>query len=334
MKDAMGARPARWENAGFRYLLVWVAGFSMIAAATGSFALDYPTKPVRIVTAEAGGGSDFVARIIGQGLTAAWGKTIVVDNRGGGVIAGEIVSRAPADGYTLIYYGSTLWLLPLMRKDVPYNTGKDFAPVIQAVSTPAVLVVHPSVPAKSVQELIALAKSAPGRLNYASAALGTATHMSAELFKYLAGVNIVRVPYKGTGTALNDLLGGQVQLMFAVAASVSPHVKSGKLRGLAVTTARPSAAFPDLPTLAAAGVPGYEAVQFSGLFAPARTPRPIIDKLNQEIRRVLGEPQVRDRLRNTGVEVVAGSPEEFAASIRKDVTTLGKVIRSAGIREE
>jgi tripartite-type tricarboxylate transporter receptor subunit TctC len=311
-----------------------LAGSVMIAAATGALAQDFPTKPIRIVTAEAGGGSDIVSRLIGQGLSASWGKPVVVDNRGGGVIAGEIVSRAPADGYTLIYYGSSLWLLPLIRKDVPYNTGKDFAPVIQAVSTPAVLVVNPSVPAKSVQELVALAKASPGKLNYASAAIGTATHMSAELFKYLAGVNIVRVPYKGTGTALNDLLGGQVQMMFAVAASVAPHVKSGKLRGLAVTTARPSPAFPDLPTVAASGVPGYEAVQFSGLFAPAKTPRPIVERLNHEIRNVLLKPEVKERLANSGVDVVASSPEEFADRIQKEVATLGKVIRSAGIREE
>ncbi len=294
----------------------------------------FPARPIRIVTAEAGGGSDFVTRIIGQGLSANWGRPVVVDNRGGGIFAGEIVSRAPADGYTLIYYGSSLWLLPLIRKDVPYDTAKDFTPVIQAVSTPSFLVVHPSVPAKSVKELVALAKASPGKLNYASAALGTATHMAAELFKHLTGASIVRVPYKGTGTALNDLLGGQVQLMFPVAASVSLHVKSGKLRGLAVTTARPSPAFPDLPTVAAAGVPGYEAVQMSGLFAPAKTPRPIVVKLNQEIRRVLGEAQTRERLANTGAEVIAGSPEEFASNIRRDVTTMSKMIRSAGIREE
>jgi tripartite-type tricarboxylate transporter receptor subunit TctC len=307
---------------------------ALTLAATSAGGQDYPAKPIRIVTAEAGGGSDFVSRIIGQGLSTNWGKPVVVDNRGGGVVAGEIVSRAPADGYTLLYYGSTLWLLPLIRKDVPYNTGKDFSPVIQAVSTPAVLVVHPAVPVKSVQELIALAKATPGKLNYASAALGTATHMSAELFKYMAGVNIVRVPYKGTGTALNDLLGGQVQMMFAVAASVGLHVKSGKLRGLAVTTARPSPAFPDLPTIAASGVPGYEAVQFSGLFAPARTPRPVIERLNREIGNVLLKPEAKERLANTGVDVVASSPEEFAARINKEVATLGKVIRSAGIREE
>lgn len=294
----------------------------------------YPAKPIRIVTAEAGGGSDIVSRLIGQGLNATWGKPVVVDNRGGGVVAGEIVSRAPADGYTLLYYGSTLWLLPLIRKDVPYDTGKDFTPVIQAISTPAVLVVFPGLPAKSVAELIALAKAAPGKLNYGSAALGTATHMAAELFKYTAGVNIVRVPYKGTGTALNDLFGGQIQMMFAVASSVAPHMKSGKLRGLAITTARPSPAFPDLPTVAAAGLPGFEAVTFSGLFAPARTPKAIVDQINTEIRAVLMKPEARERLTSSGVDVVAGTSREFADNIANDMAVLGKVIRSAGIREE
>jgi tripartite-type tricarboxylate transporter receptor subunit TctC len=294
----------------------------------------FPARPIRIVTAEAGGGSDFVTRIISQGLSAHWGKPVVVDNRGGGVIAGDIVAKAPADGYTLLYYGSTLWLLPLVRKHVPYDTAKDFTPVIQGVSTPAILVVHPSLPAHSVKELLALVKSAPGKLNYASAAIGTATHVSAELFKHLAGVNIVRVPYKGTGTALNDLLGGQVQMMFAVAASVGLHVKSGKLRGLAVTSAKPSRAFPDLPTIATAGVPGYEAVQFSGLFAPARTPRDIVQLINREAARVLQSPEVRERLASTGAEVAAGSPEELGNNMRRDIATIGKVFRAAGIKEE
>ena len=314
--------------------LIIAPALLLCLAAAGATAQKFPAKPIRIVTAEAGGGSDIVARIISQGLNAAWGKPVVVDNRGGGVVAGDIVARAPADGYTLLYYGSTLWLLPLIRKDVPYDTQKDFVPVIQAIGTPAILVVYPGVPAKSVQELIALAKAAPGKLNYGSAALGTATHISAELFKYLAGVNIVRVPYKGTGTALTDVLGGQVQMMFAVASSVAPHIRSGKLRGLAITTPKPSSAFPDLPTVAASGVPGYEAVTFSGLFAPARTPKAIVEQLNAEVRNVLMKSDARERLANTGVDVVAGSPREFADNIAKDMAVAGKVIRGAGIREE
>lgn len=314
--------------------LVKTSFAALLALGAAVHAQEFPSKPVRIVTSQAGGGSDFTVRLIGQGLTETWGQPVVVDNRGGGIIAGEIVSRAPADGYTLIYYGSTLWLLPLIRRDVPYDTMKDFAPVIQAVSTPAILVVHPSVSARSVKDLITLAKANPGKLNYGSAAVGTATHMSAELFKHLAGVDIVRVSYKGTGSALNDLLGGRLQVMFGVAAAVATHVRTGKLRGLGVTTSKRSPAFPDLPTIAEAGIPGYEAVQFSGVFAPAQTPRPVINRLNQDMRRVLTSPGVKERITNSGAEVAAGSPEEFAKRIRTDVAVLGKVIRAAGIREE
>ena len=306
----------------------------LLLTCCGTFAAAFPDKPIRIVTADAGGGSDVIARLIGVGLTASWGQQIVVDNRGGGTIAGEIVSRAPADGYTLLYYGGTLWILPLMRKSVPYDTLRDFAPVTLAVATPAVLVVHPSVAVKNVRELIALARAKPGPLNYASAAVGTATHLSAELFKSMAGVDIVRIPYKGTGAALNDLLGGQTQLMFAVAASVVAHVKAGRLRGLGVTTPQPLAALPDLPAIAQAGLPGYEAVQHSGLFAPAKTPPAVIDTLYREIARVLGQSETRERLTSLGVDVVAGSPAAFAAKMRSEIEIMGKVIRDAGIRAD
>ena len=297
-------------------------------------AADFPRKPIRIVTADAGGGSDFVARLIGQGWIAAWGQQVIVDNRGGGTIAGEIVAHAAADGYTLLYYGSTLWLLPLMRMEMPYDTMRDFAPVTLAVATPAVLVVHPSVAAKSLRELIALAKANPGKLNYASAAAGTATHLSAELFKAMAGVDLVRIPYKGTGAALNDLLGGQTQLMFAVAASVVAHARKGRLRALAVTGAKPLAALPELPTIAASGLPGFESVQYSGLFAPAKTSPAIIDELRNETVNALNRSDARERLANLGVEAVASTPQEFAAKIRSEVNVMGKVIRDAGIRAD
>jgi len=297
-------------------------------------AADFPRKPIRIVTADAGGGSDFVARLIGHGWTVAWGQQVVVDNRGGGTIAGDIVAHAAPDGYTLLYYGPTLWLLPLMRKQMPYDTLRDFAPVTLAVSTPAVLVVYPSLAAKSVRELIALAKANPGKLNYASAAAGTATHLSAELFKAMAGVDIVRIPYKGTGAALNDLLGGQTQMMFAVAASVVPHVRAGRLRALAVTSPQPSAALPELPTVAASGLPGYESVQRSGLFAPAKTPPAIIDALRNETVNELNKGDARERLANLGVDAVASTPAEFAAIMRSEIKVLGKVIRDANIRAD
>jgi len=324
------AHQARRGGLAWRALALALALASPAAPAADKF----PVKPIRLVTAEAGGGSDFVSRIIAQGLNANLGVPVVVDNRGGGVIAGDIVARAPADGYTILYYGSTLWLLPLVRKQVPYDPLKDFRPITQAVSTPAILVVHPSVPAKSVKDLIALAQAQPGKLNYASAAIGTATHVSAELFKHLAKVNIVRVPYKGTGTALNDLLGGQVQMMFAVSAAVTAHIKSGRLRPLGVTATQREPAFPDVPTIAEAGVPGYEAIQASGLFAPARTPDAIVRFLNEEIRRVLTAPAAREKLTPTGADVVAGSPEAFSQRIHRDVATVGQLFRAAGIRED
>ena len=311
-----------------------VALVAMLGATIAASAVDFPRKPIRIVTADAGGGSDMVSRLIGQGWTAAWGQQVVVDNRGGGTIAGEIVAHAAPDGYTLLYYGPTLWLLPLMRSGVPYDTLRDFAPVTMAVATPAVLVVHPAVAVKSVRELIALAKANPGKLNYASAAAGTATHLAAELFKSQAGVDIVRIPYKGTGAALNDLLGGQTQLMFAVAASVVAHARAGRLRALAVTGAKPSAALPELPTVAASGLPGFESVQYSGLLAPAKTPQHIIDALRNETVSALNRSEARERLANLGVEAVASTPAEFAAKMRSEISVIGKVIRDAGIRAD
>ncbi len=324
------------NSSGFTLRLMACAAMVTVPGLWGGdvAAIDFPRKPIRIVTADAGGGSDLMSRLIGQGWTAAWGQQVVVDNRGGGTIAGEIVSRAAPDGYTLLYYGSTLWLLPLMRKAMPYDTARDFAPVTLAVATPAVLVVHPAVAVKSVRELIALAKALPGKLNYASAAAGTATHLSAELFKAMAGVDIVRIPYKGTGAALNDLLGGQTQVMFAVAASVVPHVRAGRLRALAVTGAQPSAALPELPTVAMAGLPGYESVQYSGLFAPARTPVAIIDTLRREAVNALSKREFRLRLEGLGVEVVGSTPAEFAAKIKSEVDVLGKLIRDTGIRAD
>lgn len=304
-------------------------------ASAATAAQTYPAKPIRfIVPFTPGGGADTTARLVAPRAGERLGQQIVVDNRGGGVVAGEIVSRAQPDGYTLIYYGSTLWILPLMRKHVPYDTVRDFAPITLAVTSPNVLVVHPSVNASTVKELIALARSRPGALNYASAAAGTIPHLAAELFKSLAGVDLVRVVYKGTGAALSDLLGGQVQIMFATAPSAAPHIKSGKLRALGVTTAQPLPAFAELPTISSAGLPGYEAVQVSGLFAPARTPTVIIARLNQEMARGLNRPAVKDRLAATGVDVVASSPSEFATKIKSEIMRLGKVIRDAGIRDE
>ena len=256
----------------------------MVLGATGSLGQDFPIKPIRIVTLEPGGGTDFSARIIAQGLSGNLGYPVIVDNRGGanGVIAAQIVAKASPDGYTLLLNGSPVWLLPFLQDNVPYDPIKDFSPVGLVTSAPNVLVVHPSSAVNSVKELIALAKAKPGTLNYGSAATGGSPHLAAELFKALAGVNIVRIPYKGAGLALNDVIGGRVQMMFPTAATVAPYLKSEKLKVLAVTTGQPSALFPGLPTVATT-VPGYESASTVGVFAPAGTPAALVNRLNQEI---------------------------------------------------
>lgn len=294
---------------------------------------NFPTKPIRFVTVEPGGGSDIVSRIIAPGLTFSLGQQIIVENRGGGsgIIAVETVAKAPPDGYTLLSYGS-IWILPFLRENLPYDPVRDFSPITLPASAPNVLVVHPSLPVKSVRESIALAKSRPGEINYGSGGSGSSNHLAAELFKALAQINIVRIPYKGAGAALNGLVGGQVQLMFASAASVAQQVKAGRVRALAVTSARESALLPELPTVAAT-LPGYEATQMYGIYAPGGTPTRIIMRLNQEIVRVLNTQEVKARLFNAGAEVVGNSPEEFAATIKSDMARWSKLIQAAGIHE-
>jgi tripartite-type tricarboxylate transporter receptor subunit TctC len=305
-------------------------------AACAAVAQDYPARTVRIVTAEAGGSNDIASRIIAQPLGAALGQQFIVENMGqaSGAIAAQTVAKAVPDGYTLILYGASLWLLPFFRDNVPFDLARDFAPVSWTNRGPNLLVVHPSVPVKSVRELIALARARPGALNYGSSSLGAANHLAAELFKTMARVDIVHIPYKGTAPALNDVIGGQLQVMFPNAPSAAPHVRSGKLRGLAITSAERSPLFAELPTVAATGLPGYEAVSIYGVFAPAKTPVAIITRLNAEIGRVLNRAEVRERFAGIGVETVGGTPGEFAAIVQAETVKWGKVIRDAGIRAE
>ncbi len=295
----------------------------------------YPVKPLRIVTSEPGGVADFTARLIAQGLSTAFHQPAIVDNRGGasGVIGIDIVARAPADGYTLIVFSPSLWTLPLIQR-TSYDTLRDFAPVTLAVTAPNLLLVHPSFPATSVKALIALAKAKPGEYNYAAGSIGAASHLSGELFKSMAGVDIVRVPFRGTAPALNALLGGQVQMMFAGAGSAVPHVLSARLRALAVTSAQPSVLFPDLPTIASSGLPGYELETNTGMFAPAATPVAIINRLQAEIARALHQPEVKQRLAAAGIEPVANTPAEFTAKVKAEIARLGKVVKEAGIRAD
>ena len=293
---------------------------------------DYPTKPIRIVTSQPGSSNDLVARLIAQaGLSTSLGQPVIVDNRG--IVAAEIAREAAADGYTILSYGSPLWISPLVRK-VPWDAVKDFAPITLTVDTPNLLVVHPSVPVKSVQELIALAKARPGKLDYGSSSTGATPHLAAELFKAMAGVNIVRIPYRGSGPALNALVGGQVQLMFPNAGAAAPHVKSGRVRALAVTTARPSALAPGLPTMAASGLPGYESSSPLGIFAPAKTPAAIVNRLQREIVKTLNREDVKERLFVSGVEVVGSSPEQLENRLKSEIARWGKLIKEADIREQ
>ena len=316
-------------------LIVSILAIGLVVLGAGAVrGQDYPTKPIRIVTGSAGGGQDFATRIIAQGISGSLGQPVIVDNRGGsGIIAAEIVAKAPPDGYTLLVAASPHWILPLLQDQVPYDPVKDFSPVTLALRLPNLIVVHPSLPANSVKELIALAKARPAALNYGSSGTGASTHLAAELFKAMAGVNLVRVPYKGGGPALNALLGGEVQVWFPNVAAAAPHVRSGKLRALAVTSTAPSALSPGLPTVAAS-LPGYEAVSMIGIFAQAKAPAAIINRINQEIVRVLNTAEVRERLLSTGVEPVGGSPKEFAAAVKSEMAKWGKVIRDAGIREQ
>ncbi len=310
------------------YLHVLMAG--MVALSGAASGQSYPVKPIRIITAAAGGGSDFATRLIATPLGPALGQQVIVDNRG--VIAADIAAKAPPDGYTLLLSGPTLWLLPFMRDNVASDVS-DFVGITMATQTANILVVHPSLPAKSVKELIALAKAKPGQLNFATSGTGNSVHIAGELFKSMTGTDIVRVNYKGASQALTDLASGQTQLMFAVPGSVLPHVKSGRLRALAVTSVKPTPLMPGLPTVAAT-LPGYESVSYLAIFAPLGTPAAIVTRLNQEIIRVLNRPDVKEKFLATGIETVGSSPEALSALIKQEVARMGKVIKAAGIRAD
>ena len=291
----------------------------------------YPDKPIRFLTTGIGGSTDFAARNVAQGLTDSVGWQVVVDNRGSTIIAAETVSKSPPDGYTLLVMTDGLWRGPFFQ-DMPFDPVKDFAPIALIGRSPNILVVHPSLPVNSVKELIALAKARPGELNYGAGAIGASTHMASELFKLMAGVNIVFVRYKSTGPALNDLIGGQLQVMFATTGGVTPHIKSGRLRALAVSTAQPSELVPGLPTIASAGnLPGYQSASTSGVFAPAGTSDRIISQVSREVRRALERPEIKKRFINQMVEIIGASPEETAAFVKSDMATTARIVKEAGI---
>ena len=312
--------------------------FPLCAAAALAFgatavAQEYPAKPIRVVVPfPPGGGTDLMARSVMQKLGESLGATVVIDNRGGagGTIGSDIVAKSPADGYTILIVSGAHAINPSIYLKLPYDSVRDFAPVTMFTSGPGLLVVHPSVPAKSVKEFIALARSRPGQLNYASAGIGTPPHLAGELFKTMAGVNMVHVPYKGNGPAYTDLLGGQVSVMFPTIPTAIPHVRAGKLRALAVTTAKRTAITPELPTIAESGVPGYDVSSWYGLLAPAGTPAAVVAKLQREVARVLRLPDVSERLTPQGLDIVADTPGEFAAIIKSEIVKWAKVVKASG----
>jgi tripartite-type tricarboxylate transporter receptor subunit TctC len=297
---------------------------------------NYPLKPIRIVVPfTPGGPNDILARIAGQRLTAAWGQQVIVDNRPGGgtVIGTEFVAKAPPDGYTMLMVSTSHAANVSLMSKLPFDTLHDFAAVIQAVSSPNVLVVHPSIPARSPRELVAIAKARPGQINFASGGSGSATHLSGELLRLTAGVSMTHIPYKGAGPATIDLISGQVSWMFGTILPTLPHIKTGKLRAIGVSSKQRVAVLPGIPAVAE-DVPGFEAVSWYGMFVPAATPADLIAKLNQEIARAFTVAEVRDRLAREGTEVVAGTPAQFAALFKSEVAKWARVIKEANIRLE
>lgn len=316
----------------------WLAAATLIAVAGGAAATDYPKRPIRFVLGFApGGASDIVSRIVGQKLGESIGQSVVIDNRPAatGTAAAVMVAKAAPDGYTMLCGAtSTLTVNPSLYRNVPYDTLRDFTPVAQMVSMPNVLVVNPSVTVKSVSELIALARAEGGKLQYASAGVASSNHMAAELFAHMAQVRMQHIPYKGGGPALVDVLGGQVPVIFATIVSGMPYVKSGKLRPLGVTSAKRSASMPDVPTIAEAGVPGYESSIWYGVLLPARTPPAIVKVLNAEVVKALASADVKERFLSLGADPVITTPEQFSQYIRAELKKWTKVVHDAGIKGE
>jgi len=311
--------------------LLWIA-------VPAALAQNYPVKPIRFIAPNLPGGpTDILARLIGQKLAESLGQPVVVENRAGaaGNIGTEIAAKAAPDGYTLVTgNNATFGANVSLYKKLGFDPIKDFAPVVLVASQPNVLVVHPSLPVTSVRQLIALAKARPGQLNYSGSGMGAAAHLAAELFKSMTGTDIVHIAYKSAAPALTELIAGQTQLMFASALSVMPYVKAQRVRALAVTTAKRARSMPELPTVAEAGVPGFEATTWHGVLVPAGTPAAIIDRLNTEINRMLQLPDVRERLTALGAEIIGGTPKEFADHIQHEIPKWAKVIKDAGVRLE
>ncbi|HSF57914.1 MAG TPA: tripartite tricarboxylate transporter substrate binding protein [Candidatus Binatia bacterium] len=321
----------------WRFLSLAFSAALLFIAAGGALAQNYPTKPITmIVPFPPGGTTDILARTVGQKLTEAWGQQTVVDNRpgAGATLGAGLAAKASPDGYTVLMGAVHHTIAPGVYKKLPYDFQKDFAPITIVAEVPNVLVVNPSLPAKTVKELIAHAKANPGKLTYGSNGLGTAHHVIGENFKLQAGVDIVHVPYKGSGPAVTDLLGGQISMMFDTVTSALPHIKAGKLRPLAVTTAKRSTALPDVPTLAEAALPGFDIGSWFGVLAPVKTPKEITAKLNAEIVKILNMPDVKNRLLEIGAEPVGNTPEQMAARIKEETVKFAQIAKQANVTLE
>jgi len=312
--------------------MVLLSGSALAAAA------DFPAKPIHlIVPFPPGGGNDTVARAIAQEVGPDLGQPLIIDNRpgAGGSVGAELAAKAPADGYTLFLAGvGSHAVNPNLHKKLPYDAVKDFTPITLIASAPSVLVVNPSVPAKTVAEFTAYARANPGKLNYASNGNGSAAQLAAAMYEWMAGVKMVHVPYKGIAPAMTDLLSGEVQLMFGTIVALVPHIQAGKLRALAVTSKKRSSLLTDIPTLAESGLPEYEAGSWYGILAPAGTPPDIIAKLNTVVVKALRQPDVAKRLVQEGAEPIGSTPEEFGAHIKSEIARVGRVVREAGIKIE
>ena len=311
---------------------------AVFAATAGSVvAQGYPVKPVRmVVPSSAGGGTDIVARIVAPELSKRLGQQVIIDNRpGAGTMIGiEVAAKSPPDGYTLLMGLSTLAINSALYKKVPYDPVRDFAPITEVVSSASIIVVHPSIPVKTVKELIAFARARPGQLNYASAGTGTYPHMTMELFLSMAKLKMVHIPYKGTGPAMIDLLAGHVAVMAGTILTTMPQVRAGRLRPLGITSTARSPVSPEIPTVAEAGLPGFESVQWYGLLAPAQTPKDVVTRLHGEMIKILQQPDIRERFAGDGADPVGNAPDQFARFIQTELAKWAKVAREAGITPE
>ncbi len=315
----------------------WFIALGLVLSISAQ-AQPYPSKPIRfVVPYPAGGPLDTVARLLGQKVSESTKQPVIVDNKpgAGGNIGADAVAKAPADGYTILMGAvATHAINPTLYSSIPYDAIKDFIPVTQVASTPNVLVVNPSVPATNVREFIAYAKANPGKLNFGSGSTGSAGHLAGELFKTMAGVDMVHVPYKGAAPAMSDLMGGQIQLMFDNLASSLAQVRAGKVKALAVTTAKRSALAPELPTIAESGLPGFDISTWFGIFVPAGTPREVVARLHGEFTRALAMPDLREKMMSLGAEPVGSTPEEFANYIRSEADKYARVIKASGARAD